>query len=424
MVIKNKKSKTEDRTPSIALNKSIRINKTTLLSNFFEEYYQRTDYNFIKESREMLEKDPTVKFCVEVCNLYLLECLREYEHSNPKITTSINETISTSVGSWKSKIRKFLSCFWYGFSFTEISFSDIDNNQKSINEIVTYDPLKYDFVIKKGQTKYVSYMNGVTEILVPYECGVHLVTGDDLNFDDLYGNGRCKAALPYWELHKIIMPVIALAAQRQATPILVKKTDTGADVILIDDLTGLVVIDSETGEPVTIKKGWDAIRQLEKIGSAGITVIDPEDELYAIELKVNNSLLMDILKYCEQQRMSAMLVPSTIFNITNSGIGDSGLSKIHLEVFENMVNSMADFLNEELIEKLFKPLIIYNFGTQENYGKFIIEKSDRSVLEVATLAIDAISRIPTLEDLEMLNSIRKMLGIPPLANTTTPKNAN
>lgn len=396
------------------LNKKQYVSEYQLVSffnNFLSEFYTLSDKIFLAESREMLERDPIVRFCVEITNLYMLARLKEFQHSKSKIKKGINESIVELKGNWFKALRKMNSCFWYGYSFTEVSFKDIGNtNRKTLNQMVTYDPLNYDFVIEKNKIKEVYYKAG-EGIHVPYAAGIHLVTGDDFSFDVLRGSGRCNAALPYWELHKVLMPVLSITAQRQSSPILVKKTNTGEDVILIDEETGQPEIDPDTQEPVLVKKGWDAIQQLVKLGSAGVTAIDVDDDLYAINLTINHEFLLNLVKLCEQQRLSAMLVPPTLFTITNAGVGDSGLSEIHLAVFTNMVISMLDFLCQELIEKLFRPLIIYNYGEQDNYGSFLIDRSEANLLEIAKIIIEASKSVPGIVDEVLINKLRNMLGI-------------
>jgi hypothetical protein len=383
------------------------------VNNFFMEFYKVSDKLFIMEVREMLERDPIVRFGVEVTNLYIMARMKGFQHPKAKIQKGINNAINELKGSWYQTLRKLVSCYWYGYSFTEISFKDEVGNRKTLNQMVTYDPLNYDFVIEKNKIKEVYYKSG-EGIHVPYDCGIHLVVGEDCNFDVLHGSGRCNAALPYWELHKILMPVLSLAAQRQATPILVKKTETGDDVILINEETGQPEIDAETNEPMLVKKGWDSIQQLVKLGSAGVTAIDISDDLYAVDFSVNHEFLLGLIKYCEQARMNAMLIPSTLFTITNNGVGDAGLSQIHLEVFIKMIISMAEFLEQEIIEKLIRPLIIYNYGEQTYYGNFLIDRSDANLLELAKISIEAGNKIPAIVDKGMLNDLRNMLGFQPL----------
>jgi hypothetical protein len=397
-----------------------KINKVTLedlvsfVSVFSLEYRKRKERLYLLACRELLVVDPISKYCTEIIFLYLFSIFKEYSHTSPRITKDIRNSISNCKGNWFEVLRRIASCYWYGYSWSQVAVEDTPFNRKILSEIYTYDPINYDFHLKKGEIeKIIYYETGMQPLEIRADTGIHLVTGVDLSFDYELGTGRVEAALPYWELHKLIMPVLALAGQRQATPILVKKTETSADVILVDQETGLPVINPATGEEVLVKKGWDSVKQLEELGAAGITVIDPDDDLFSIELNVNADFLTGIIKLCEQYRMIAFLVPPTLVSITNSGVGDSGLSNVHLELFQMSVMAMAQFLGQELVEKLFRPIIIYNFGEQSDYGSFAIDEKNPMSLKIAEIAISAIGKGRVeLEDIEMLNRIRKILGVP------------
>jgi hypothetical protein len=396
-------------------------NVESFITLFFNYQYRKTsDKVFISQCREIMTKDPITGFCTEIIFLYMFSIIGQYSHDSKRITKDLRGQISSCKGSWSEILRRMASCYWYGYSWSQIACSDTPFNRKSISEIHTYDPLDYDFVVKDGKISKVTL--GLSGKEIDYNTGVHLVVGIDKNFDYIFGCGRVESALPYWELHKLLMPVLALASQRQAQPILVKKTETGEDVLLIDQETGKPVIDAETGEEITVKKGWDSVQQLVQLGVAGVTAIDKDDEIFAIDLMVNGDFLLNVIKVAEQYRMVSLLVPVTLFSITNNGVGDAGLAKTHLELFRLMILSMAEFMVDEIVEKLFRPIIIYNYGEQENYGNFVINLDNPLAMEIAQVALTALDKgFVELADLEMINRIRQLIGISPYDDEGTKK---
>lgn len=365
----------------------------------------------IRKYKNMLETDAVSRFCVEIVFLYMFSLLGDYQHPSKRIRADVLGHISNCKGSWKEVLKRMSSAYWFGYSWSEVAVEDTKFNRKILSEIHTIDPSLYSFSGSDGDVKEVNYKKG-EGITLDYNRGIHIVTGTDVSFDYLHGCGRCRPAMPYWELHVLMMPIIAIAGQRQATPILVKKTETSDDVVMINQDTGQAVMD-EFGEPILIKKGWDAIQQLEAIGSAGVTAIDRDDELYQIKPTVAGDFLMHIIKTCEQYRMLSFLVPATVGSFSLSGLGDAGLAQTHLMVFKMMISSMLDFLTEEIIEQLFRPLIIYNFGENvKDFGHFEIKDENPRSLEIASIMISALGKGKVeLEDITALNRIRDLMGL-------------
>jgi hypothetical protein len=372
----------------------------------------------IRSFQAMLIHDPMTRFCIEVTLLYMFSMLGEYRHSKTKIQKDVQNNISNCEGSWREILKRMSSVFWYGYSWSEVAVTDTSTNRKILSAIQTLNPVKYDFDFSNGKQKVVYY--GEKDLELDFNTGIHLVVGTDINFDYLLGCGRAEAAIAFMEFQEVMLPVLAIAGQRQATPILVKKTDSGRDVILVNPQTGIPEIDPNTGKQIKIKNGWESIRQLEELGSAGVTVIDLEDDLFQIEPKIAEKFLMDLMKYLEQNRMLSFLVPATLGSFSGSGVGDSSLADVHLETFEMMVFSMLEFLCEQLIEQLFRPIIIYNHGVQDDYGYFEINMKNKQSLEIAKIVIDAIAKGKgAFNDLETINKVRELLDIPLLTELPT-----
>jgi hypothetical protein len=371
-----------------------------------------SDKESIRLYKEMLRADTVSRFCVELIYLYALSVMGEYSHPRARVEKDIRGAISNCKGSWREVIKRMLSCAWFGYSWSEVQVAKTSKNRITLANIRTLDPSLYDFEGKDGELDTVIYRGERLD----YNTGVHLVVGADLSFDYCYGCGRAEPAYPFWELHQLMMPVLAIAGQRQATPLLVKKTETGDDVVLIDQVTGRPVLD-EQGQQILVSKGWDAIQQLEALGSAGVTAIDPDDELFQIEPKLLEQFLFELIKLCEQYRMMAFLVPATIGSFSQSGLGDAGLANTHKEIFEGMTAGLMQDISEALIEQLIRPIVIYNFGDIVDYGSFPLNLKDEQALEVVSIVSDAMSwGAFSKNDLAVANVLRKKIGLPELTD--------
>lgn len=369
----------------------------------------------VRKYQEMVRRDPVTRFSMELVFLYVYSQMGEYTHPRRRIERDIRESIAKSKGAWPLRLKEILTALWYGYSWTEISSEVEANGRYRLKALRTLDPTRYSFRGTELGIDEVEYSGTRSIVRLDYNTGIHLVFGSEISFNEYYGCGRLEAAYPYWEMHQILLPVLAIATQRQATPILVKKTETGEDVEMIDQETGGRVLDA-AGNPVIIKKGFDAIRQLSELGSAGITAIDPDDDIYSIDQRPAGDFLIEVMRVCEQYRMQACLVPPTVFAMSTSGVGDSGLSERHLEVFEMLNEGISYYLGEELVEQLFRPYIQYNFNEQDNFGYFPVERSNKNALETAKIINDAI-RYGTFSkrDLEAVNQLRMNLAIPELS---------
>lgn len=383
------------------------------LSQFRTQALRRvgSDRESIRQYAEMMRLDPVSRICAEVVMLGVLLSMGEYTHKRRRIEKLVRESIAHCRGSWRKTIRSLMRYRWYGESFAELAFEDMPTGKKTLSEVRVLKPGIYNYEGKNGEIEKVVYF-GLEQKELDYKAGIHLVNADELTGDEVYGSGCCESAYPFWQLHEVLMPVLAIAAQRQATPILVKKTETGADVVLIDQETGTAVLDPATNQPMLIKKGWDSLRQLEQLGLAGVTVIDPDDDLFAVEMSVQGDFLLELLKTCEMYRMTAFLVPATTFSFSNSGLGDAGLAESHREIFEQMIASIIEDLSESLVESIFRPMIEFNFGPQDDYGYFPAVTAERNTEKLAEILINAIkNKVFSKADIDAINRLRSFLGL-------------
>ena len=166
----------------------------------------------IAKLQNMMVLDPVSILSIEVTMLHIFDILGEYTHDDELIQENIRNSISNCKGTWQDTLRKISSVFWYGYSWSQVAVEDLPDGSKILKEIYTLNPKNYGFYIRNGKIikiVYLNYMRSVVELA--YNTGIHLVTGSDKNFDYYLGTGRAEAALPYWELHKLIMPVLAVA---------------------------------------------------------------------------------------------------------------------------------------------------------------------------------------------------------------------
>ncbi|MGL5061392.1 MAG: phage portal protein family protein [Microcoleus sp.] len=395
------------------------ISRHATRSNTILQRQDGSHHDDIARYAWMLRKDPITRFCNELVFLYCYSLLGEYTHPRARVQKNVRDAIAHCKGNWAFKLKEMMTAVWFGYSWTEVAFADDPANKKILSKLRTLDPMRYTFWGKEEvEVESLRYFgrHGLQKDL-DYNTGIHLVIGSEISFDENHGCGRLESAYPYWDLHQLMQPVLAIAAQRQATPILVQQTETGTAIALLND-DGTHQLNDD-GTPKTIPKGMDALRKLAELGSAGVTVIDPDDKIYSIEQKVAGDFLLAVDKHCEQYRLLACLVPSTLISTSTTGVGDSGLSDRHMEIFEMIHSGLIAYIAEEIVEQLIRPMVIYNFGDVKDYGAFPIQRRDSKALEVAKIISDAIARgCFAKTDLEAANRLRISLGIGEISKET------
>lgn len=362
--------------------------------------------------QEMLEQDPVTRMAVQAINLYVLSALQEYTHPRATAQRYIRGCIANCKGSWRNRLKMANSYLYWGYSFTELAMPIDERNRATLGDMRTLPPLLYRFEGVSGELTQIRYRGLIGDILIPYPNGMHLVSGEELSFNPVTGSSMLTAALPYWQLHKVLMPVLAIAAQRQATPILVQQTETGADVALLNS-DGTLMIGSDD-QPVLINKGFDVVSKLAALGSAGVTAIDRDDTLYQIEPKIAADFLGSIVELCKQLRMQCYLLPPTPFGYSQSGVGDSGLADVQLAHFRAITASWAQDLGEAIVESIARPLLQhrYNFGNDADWGRFPVAIDNPQSLEIAKIISDAVARGSfSRNDIAAINTMRAALGI-------------
>ena len=143
-------------------------------------------------------------------------------------------------------------------------------------------------------------------------------------------------------------------------------------------------------------------------------------EQLAVESGIGD--MIEALRYLHKLMFLSYLMPETAIEVVGTGTGDSNLAKSQLGLLGQSVQSMVDQINEQIIEKVIRPLIFWNHGEQDEYGEFPNPQTE----EVDKLAwFQAILSGFTqgffgFDDLEATNFARELAGLPPLEEGEQP----
>jgi len=381
-------------------------------------YVPSNDPNSISKYVDMVQDHPIVSNATDLRILYALTVLREYTHPDPKIQEEVRQGFVRMEGSFLMAVAEMNSFIPFGFAFSE-RVDRIEKGKAAIDIIQLLDPRRYDFRGTMGSIVDVVYHSAATgDISIPYESGIHLVNRQYLAIGrNPRGLACCRPALPYAELHRILMAALAIAGQRQATPILVGKTDTSLNTPLLDSL-GNPYVDPVTGQGVMINQGVSMLRSLEKIKNSSVIAIDRLDDVVAIAQQADPTFFTSILHYLEGIMLMCFLVPRTILGTAENGTGDSNLNSGHRETLRLVTRSQMSVVAEALIEQVVRPIITFNHGEQDSYGVFPIADEDTTNgLELLKIMGDIVGRtangLPgfSTSDLSFLNRMRELSSI-------------
>ena len=170
------------------------------------------------------------------------------------------------------------------------------------------------------------------------------------------------------------------------------------------------ILHAKTPEKKTVKPLETALANLD---SRSFVVTDDKTEINAVA-SVSGTIsdgYKEAEELCDKMIYRAMFLPPLL------GGGETGgsysLGQVHIEQFDKTVTALAlDYIDVEL-EQLWRPLIEWNFGLQENYGNFIINDAvpsdEKKIISEMTLNLANAGVIDPDSDRDW---IRQSLGLP------------
>jgi hypothetical protein len=151
---------------------------------------------------------------------------------------------------------------------------------------------------------------------------------------------------------------------------------------------------------------------VEDIQNRTVVVTSIKNKLEAIASNVDINFWKEALVICHKLIYLSFLFPET--GLEALGSGDSNLNKGQMALFYRLIEHVADQIKEEILEKMIRPLIEWNFGEQEEYGAFpVLPGKEEQRIELMTALTSAFtSQIFTADDLDALNKLRELAGLP------------
>jgi hypothetical protein len=371
----------------------------------------------IDEYLLMATTDPICGAGIEVPMLMGALKLGDFHHPDENIQDWTRQNFVNMHGSLQLSFAEMWQAKPFGHSWSEIS-CEPKNGSWMLQSIMAVDPRYFRYAGSIGKIKEIRYRTVPEGLIdIPYEKGIHITNGRHLNIGrDPYGFAECKKAYPYWKAKKLILAAMVIAAQRQATPLLIGKTDLESSFELVDSFGNILL--NEDGLPIRGRAGDRMKAALEQIENQSVIVIDKAiDEITAIAQQTDGAFFLNVLRFLNSQILMAYLMPETVITTGSQGAsGDSNLNAGHGAILDLVVSSFTQQIKERLIEDVCRFLIFNEFGEQESYGHFKepeIDSTDNVAL-LGAIANSAPSGVLGGNDLEVINRSRDLAGIPPI----------
>jgi hypothetical protein len=378
---------------------------------------QRRSYSFA-ELEECVIKNPMVAAALDARIHLTLSAIDDYRNSDPAIEDEVRKSIEQISGSWNDKCAEILGYIPYGFSFTEKKYASFGSGAV-LSGLQTLNQSRLYFEGSSGEISFVVYrgVDGI-ERRIPYTSGLHLKNQSHLLLDssDPRGIASLERIRPLHEAYNIMLMALVLAAQRQATPILVQKTNLTSQVPLLDP-TGRPALDSNN-RPILINAGEQARRELTSLENGSIAVIDRLDDLMAIAQQSDGKLLLQGIDFLLGMMALSVLMPRSMLLTNAGGVGDSTLADAQYKILKQVIAQDIAKFSDSMVESVFRPMLDWNHGSLEDYGYFPIKEEGMiNAAQMISAISSSVSTFATDPDIDpefktnAVDRIRQLAGI-------------
>jgi len=374
----------------------------------------------IEEYKSIL-KNPIASAAIDLKSERASLALGEYQHKYKTIQSFIQENIENMQGSLSDVVTTLSGqASAFGFSCAEIGFCKDRRLRRTEWRLAGFnvlDPQRYWFAGKLGNLTHVKVIDRTREIWIPYKKALHVTNGGVTNYNltSVYGNAECETAFPWVKLYNLIFQEAAVSAKTLATGILVALADSEATVILKDQW-GNDVKDPMTGQPVRLDAIQNLARQLQNLENHSHIVTDKRNSISAAQIPAGEQFWSLMEAMLRRIIFISFGVPNMIFDEGSTAMGVATLSVKHSTTLDGKVEKVVKEIRSQLIEKVIRPLIIWNFGVQEDYGSFSTEATidpNQESLMTQNLITCISTGIFDKSDLSVINKLRDLLKLPP-----------
>lgn len=340
--------------------------------------------------KQMLSNDETIGTGIEYLTGRVVSKIGAYSHEKEEIKELVDRSIESIRGTMTEVRRGILrDSFAYGYGVGEFTLKN-DGGKWILSSIQILDPTSVQFRMDKFEdnsygVSAVIQQAGMSEIEIPAGKCIIKTYGDSTT---PYGRSLLRRCYRWWSFKNALPKLCAVALERYGTPLFHALTDNAKTRQELDEALG-------------------------NLNSRSHIVTDTKTEIRSIAATggAMNGGYIAAQEQCDKMMYRAMFLPSLL-----SGGEDGGsysLGQVHYELFSATAAALAeDYVDTEL-EQLWRPIIEWNFGEQENYGSFMVKDetpiSEKLAMSSMLLNLAQAGVIFPESDREW---IRETLGLP------------
>lgn len=388
------------------------------ISSGLQEVYNPSNPKYtISRAIEIANNEPTVYACLQLKASRLVELIGIYKNPDKEKQNFIQRNIANMKGSLTEVYLECGTAIPFGFSAHEILFRvDKTFKRKEWNlhgfNFLNPDENSISFELIDNKPENLLLQESEKKLRIPMWKILHLRNGLLTSFGrrKLFGYPEIFRIAPYVKLKDFIYQQLAIAARTRATGILVGKSHT--NVRVNETILG------PDGRPVrsgrVISSSENLFNNLINVKNFSCMVIPKGDEVFPLNLPSGERFFSLALQLCNEQIYRGLLVPSLLLE---RSVASYTLSDTQLTVFDANIKTIANQIQDQFIEKIIKPLIVWNFGRQTQYGEFKDKQETSLAFLQARIAsmYEAIDRgVIDNQDPEVVASVRDLVGFKPL----------
>lgn len=394
-----------------------------LTQNFLQELFNPNSE--IPKYVEAAKTDAYIRSCQELKCLRLSNMIGNYVHTDAKIQQWVRGNFEGMRGRLQHLMGRMGSAMPYGFSSAEIVFASNMPGYKGewrLKYINVLDQTRTSFEGVDGEIKYLVYRDGKNvKTRVPYEYCLHIVNGyasNIYNSNYVFGDPEAKTVYKYYLAKQAILAEMMVAAKNNATGILLGKVDSN-EWVEMTDASGRPIKGLD-GQPQTESAAMNLLRQLINVENNSVVVTDNKNTVQQVPLQTSEGFWNLAIEILNKHIQRSYGIPSMMFDEGSSSMSMNTLGKQHMTVLDSQIENLVQQIQDQLIEKVVKPLLVMNFGITQDFGEF---KFDRNLdPEVANIRIQSLISalsaqvIPTT-NLNVINALLSLLDVPTLTES-------
>jgi hypothetical protein len=393
---------------------------TRVTQEFLQEIFN-TDIK-ISEYIKMARKDSVVRSCIELKSLRASLLFGKYRYKDPYIQKWVQDNLDEIQGSFAHKVGQLASAMPLGFSTAEIVFDRRRSSRKEIylKTINILDQTRVTFEGESGLIKNLIYQEPTgKKIAVPYSKILHIVHGFSANigaYDQVYGDPESATAYQYYKAKQAILTEMLVAGKMGGSGLWLGKADSNETVQIVDG-NGNPVYNAD-GSPRTEPAMVSLMKQMMNLENNSIIVTDIKNSLQPLQVDTKEGFWTVALNILNDGLMKAYGIPKLIFEEGSGTLGVNSVAKQHNSIMDSQIRAVIYQIRDQMIDKVVKPLLIWNFGITHDFGFFEDDNQldpESASMRVGNIVNAVSAGVLNKTDLQVQNTVRNLLGIPTIS---------